>query len=283
MAKALFRYLRGELNGFYLQSIHNAMNSSSEDIRAFLSKFSAMQFEENKIDDEVVYGIGRFAGVNLPRLSSSEGSGAFRLTESKENPNGEEISERGLFSQEEESFNFVHQLEDFQSTNDINTESNVNNKSTLIGSETLRGYIPSSATNVIKETGNIDTSKVTSTAPTDEAYSDFYGNNFLFVSEPFKTTTNIDVSLFLPLFKVMQYVRYNGANIVSLCKIIEILCPGGFVKIKSIEKNETLPYFTVNYYYDSSVVIDNRLQRIATLLYVVNLKFPQFVMVEGEK
>ena len=285
MSKAIFRYLRGELNGFYLNALHETLNTSSKDIKDFLATFERMQFNRETMDDETIYNIGRFAGVFLPRLSSAEGYGAFRMSESKVvSIQGlrTERSERGLFVREQENFKFVHLEHDFDSADDINTQSNINQKSSLVGSENVRGYISSDETDVITEEGNIDTSKVSSQIPEGKAYSEFYGNQFLFISEPFKTVTNIDVELFFPLYKVLQYIRYNGANIVSLCKIISILCPDGFVKIVSIDKASEAPYITVTYCYNDAIELSNKLQRIATLLYVVDLKFPQIVMVEGE-
>lgn len=285
MSKAIFRYLRGELNGFYLNALHETLNTSSKDIKDFLATFERMQFNRETMDDETIYNIGRFAGVFLPRLSSAEGYGAFRMSESKVvSIQGlrTERSERGLFVREQENFKFVHLEHDFDSADDINTQANINQKSSLVGSENVRGYISSDETDVITEEGNIDTSKVSSQIPDDKAYSEFYGNQFLFISEPFKAITNIDIELFFPLYKVLQYIRYNGANIVSLCKIISILCPNDFVKIISIDKASEAPYISVTYCYNDAVELSNKLQRIATLLYVVDLKFPQIVMVEGE-
>lgn len=290
MSKAIFRYLRGELNGFYLKSLHNTLNNTSKDIKDFLSAFGKMQLNKETMDDETIYNIGRFAGVFLPRLSSAEGYGAFRMSDSfkvsTESGGEQERSERGLYVRDQENFKFVHLNHALDSEDDINTLANRDQKSSLVGNETIRGYIPASAENVITEEGNIDddpsSGKVVSTPPENEAYSDFYGNQFLFIAEPFKTTTNIDTELFLPLLKVLQYIRYNGANIVSLCKIISILCPNKFVEIVSIDKAETDSYITVKYRYNDAVELENKLQRLATLLYVVKLKFPQIFMLEGE-
>ena len=44
MSKAIFRYLRGELNGFYLNALHETLNTSSKDIKDFLATFGRMQF-----------------------------------------------------------------------------------------------------------------------------------------------------------------------------------------------------------------------------------------------
>ena len=47
MAKALFRFLRGELNGFYITSLYNTLNETSTAIKEMLTKFSLMQFNKD--------------------------------------------------------------------------------------------------------------------------------------------------------------------------------------------------------------------------------------------
>ena len=69
MAKAFFRWLRGELNGFYLTNINNALNENSKDIKDFLSEFKAQQFEHGKISDKKLYGLRKYVGIFLPYLT----------------------------------------------------------------------------------------------------------------------------------------------------------------------------------------------------------------------
>ena len=42
--KAFFRFLRGELNGFYVQKLNAVNNLFSDSIKTFLSHFANMQF-----------------------------------------------------------------------------------------------------------------------------------------------------------------------------------------------------------------------------------------------
>lgn len=280
MSKALFRYLRGEINGYYLTNIHNVLNAVSKDIKDFIYAFGKMEFNLEGMSEENIYNIGRFAGVFLPRLSAGEGAfGSMRMTSSNI-VGGKERSERGLMARDTDSFVFVNTAQD-DYENDINTLADEDNKSSLVGNETKKGFIPSSATDVVTSEGDIDETKVVSSAPANEAYSDFYGNEFLYIEDvSAKTVQNIDISLFLPLYKVMQYIRYNGANIESLCKIISTICPDGYVKIDSINKNPDTPYFDVYYTVNDDVQLLLKTQRIASLLYIVGLKFPQFTMTE---
>lgn len=277
MSKAIFRYLRGELNGFYLTSLHNTLNTYTSYIKDFFAYFKNMQFDLTTMNQDTIYNIGKTAGIFLPRLSSAEGVGALKLSESHLSSSDVQVSERGLYNINEEKFEFVHLSEDFNSANDINNEATEVRKSSLVGvDDALKGYIPSSADNVVNDESEVNEEKVTTQAPEDEAYSEFYGNKFSFLSNPLTEVRNISINLFYPLFKVMQWIRYNGANIASLCKTISILCPSNYVRIINIEKPASLPCFVVNYTLDSEVGLDSKLQRVATLKYVISQKFPQF-------
>lgn len=278
MGKAFFRFLRGELNGFYLTNINGVMNEITTDVKQFFVEFKQMQFNLLTMPSQTIYNIGTFAGVYLPRLSAGEAFGAMRMTESHI-VNGTERSERGLLNRETEQFDFVHTAQDDYS-DDINTLADSDNRSGLVGTETAQGYIASSEYNVIDDDGNVIPSAVSDTPPQDEAYSEFYGNEFMFLSEQTEQTKSINTALFIELYKVMQIIRYNGASIKSFANMVSILCPQGLVKIKSIEERNDMVAFTVTYVYDSSVQVSNVQDRIALLEYLTLLKFPQFMLVE---
>ena len=50
MAKAFFRFLRGELNGFYITAFNNSLNKATEQIKSFFNSFSRLTF---KLHNEV--------------------------------------------------------------------------------------------------------------------------------------------------------------------------------------------------------------------------------------
>lgn len=280
MAKKFFRFLRGELNGYYITSLNNTLNLFVVPIEKFLVKFYKMQFDILSMPDETIYNIGTFAGVHLIRLSVGEAYGAMRMTEGYE-VNGQERSERGLLQRSNEQFNFVHTEQDSYQ-NDINTLATADDRSSLVGDEEVQGYIASSETEVIDDDGNVKPSAIRSTPPVDEAYSEFYGNQFMFLSEQTNRARNISASLFLELYKVMQYIRYNGVNIKSFIQVINILCPMGLVTVLSITKANGAPYFNVSCQYDISVELDFVQQRLSTFEYIMRLKFPQFLIVPVE-
>ena len=44
MSKEFFRFLRGELNGFYITQINSALNKFVQDVKEFVLEFNTQQF-----------------------------------------------------------------------------------------------------------------------------------------------------------------------------------------------------------------------------------------------
>ena len=274
MAKAFFRWLRGELNGFYVTNINGALNESTKDIKDFLSEFKAQQFEYGKIMDKSLYGLGKFAGIFLPRITKAESSTSLRMTESSV-VDGFECSERGLFNTGAENFLF------FPETDDINLLATPTLRSSMVGNETLIGYISSEETNVLDDNGNVRREKISATPPEGVAYSDYYGDQFMFLSEAETTYSNLEPSLYIELFKALQWIRYNGVSIKSLVRIVSIICPDGLVKLGRVETAPDGKHWNIYYSYDDTVDIPMKQQRLNLLEFIVNLKFVQVKLVEN--
>lgn len=274
MAKALFRWLRGELNGFYLTNINGALNESTKDIKDFLSKFKAQQFEYGKISDKNLYGIGKFAGIFLPRLSRAESLASLRMTDSSV-VNGVECSECGLFNTEMENFSF------FPETDDINLLATPKLRSSMVGNETLIGYISSEETNVLDDNGNVRRDKISATPPVGVAYSDYYGDQFIFLSEAETSYSNLEPPLYIELFKALQWIRYNGVSIKSLGRITSIICPDGLVKLGRVETALDGKHWNIYYNYDDTVDVTLKQQRLNLLEFIVNMKFVQVSLIEN--
>ena len=279
MAKSFFRWLRGELNGFYITRIYDALNKGSKDISDFLSEFKSTQFELGKISSKNLYGLGKFAGIFLPRISRSESLASLRTTESF-TVGGIEYSERGLFNTELESFSFFHTQKDTASLPDINTLATPEQRSSLVGTEEVIGYISSEETFVLDNEGRVRREKVLATPPVGVAYSDYYGDQFLFLSEAEKTYSNLKPSLYIELFKALQWIRYNGVSIKSLVKVVSIVCPDGLVKLGDIEPSPKGRHWYVYYTYDDTVEVDLKTQRLNLLEFIVSMKFVQIFLVE---
>lgn len=274
MSKLFFRFLRGEINGFYLTRFHNAVNVFTKDVRDFFISFRTMQFD-NEMDSDTLFGIGKFASVFLPYYTTEEQTYAVTFSESHV-VDGTEYSERGLYNTDEERFEFRHTTQE-EGLPDINTLATPTLRSTLVGDEQVQGYIPSSATEVLDENGNVRMSKVLPSPPSGEAYSEFYGNEFLFLSDGASTQhKTISPQLYIDIYKTLQWIRYNGVSLESLLHITEVLCPDGFVRIKSVELAEDNLHFQIAYVVDESSAVTNKAQRLFLLEYLIRLKFKQY-------
>ena len=275
MSKALFRWLRGEINGYYLNNINSAWNEYTAYIRDFFGYRSGMQFELNKIENRDLQGLGKFAGVFLPRITVGESKTSIKMTESHIDNNDEEISESGLYNTSDELFDFTLREE----SGDINDYASPELRSSMVGTESTEGYISSEEEDVLDDEGLVKASAVTHNPPASPtAYGNFYGNQFLFLSEAETTFETVEKSLFIELFKVMQYIRYNGLSLQSFCKLVSVICPNGLVKIVDVQS--VAKRFYVTYAYDEEVIIDHKQQRLSLLFYVIGIKFTQVTMLE---
>lgn len=273
MAKAIFRWLRGEINGYYLTNIYYSMNSYTSYIKDFFIKFKSMQFNKESIDEDTLRGIGKFAGIFLPRIAKEDSLSSVRLTESAI-VDGTEVSESGLFKTAEETFDFSYA----GTSPDINSNATTALRSSLVGNESVQGYIAEDEEDVLDDDGRVRSDKLLVNPPEGKAYSDFYGNEFLFLSEGTTRYENIEKVLYLELYKAMQWVRHNGVSVDSLRRITGIVCPNQLVTIGTITVvNRRI---VVGYTYNEDADVTLKQQRLNLLIYIVKIKFPQVVLEE---
>lgn len=277
MAKEFFRFLRGELNGFYITQINSTLNKFVQDVKEFVLEFNTQQFNST-MNSTTLFNLGKFAGIFLPRLSSSESRTGFRLSDSNI-VDGIEYSERGLFNTDTETFEYKHTNQN-PDLPDINTLSTEKLRSSLIGDESVKGYISANETDVLDDSGLVRSEKVLASPPEGEAYNNFYGNNFMFLAEVITTYENLSSSLYYDLFVVLQWIRYNGASIESLCTVIKTLCPNGLVLINRIEVSGDETRLIVYYKYNENADVNLKAQRIYLLQYIVDIKFLSVVLTE---
>lgn len=279
MSKEFFRFLRGELNGFYITRLNNSLNEYAKDIKSFFKDFKNQQFDLEHLSNETLYNLGKFASIQLPRRYTSETRSSIYMTDEHQVDNVE-FSERGLYNVETEQFEFEHESEAITNP-DINTLATDVRRSSLVGDEQIQGYIAEDEVDVIDVNGNVRPEKILSVPPENKAYSNFYGNQFSFLAEGNMTWENISPPLFIELFKALQWVRYNGKSLKSLVRIIELVCPRGLVVITNVTSSRYNVY--VHYRYDASVDVTSKESRLALLEYIVNLKFKQVVLTEEEE
>ena len=277
MSKEFFRFLRGELNGFYITQINSALNKFVQDVKEFVLEFNTQQFNPT-MNSTTLFNLGKFAGIFLPRLSSSESRTGFRLSDSNI-VDGVEYSERGLFNTDTEIFEYKHTNQN-PDLPDINTLSTEKLRTSLLGDESVKGYISANETDVLDDNGLVRPEKVLSKPPTGEAYNNFYGNNFMFLADVITTYKNLSSSLYYDLFVVLQWIRYNGASVESLCAVIKTLCPNGLVLINRIEVSADETRLIVYYKYNENADVNLKAQRIYLLQYIVDIKFLSVVLTE---
>lgn len=279
MAKAFFRFLRGELNGFYITSLHQTCNEVAKEYAEFLAMFSNQQFEKGKIDSATLNNLGKFAGIFLPRVSKEEASTSIRMDESEyDSQLNYQFSERGLFRPEEENFVFKQKVINDAGLPDINTLASPEERSSMVeAGRQPSGYIPDDVTDIFVD-GKVSPSVIQSTPPSGQAYNNFYGDNYIFLSDSLPSYENLSPEIFLELFKAIQTVRYRGMNLESLVKITDILCPLGLVKIAGITAGTNL--WTLSYHIDMTVETNNQQDRLNMWEYIIQIKFPQVVLSE---
>lgn len=276
MSKLFFRWLRGEINGAYLTNFYDALNLEVKEVKDFLVNFKTMQFNDT-MSSTTLFNLGKFASVFIPRYTTPEKTGSMTFSESYV-VDGEEYSERGLYDTEREKFDYVHTTQE-EGLSDINTLATETNRSSLVGDEAVRGYIASSNTDVLNDEGKVKPSVILSEPPSGEAYSEFYSDDFLFLSEGAGINySNINSDLYVNIYKALQWIRYNGVSLKSLLRITSILCPEGFVKINSIVLAEDNKHYIIYYVADESSTVTNKVQRLYLLDYLIQLKFKQFIL-----
>ena len=266
MSKQFFRFLRGEINGYYLTRIHDSCNKMSDSIKSFLYDFGKMQFklqtevegDETPITTKDIDGISMFSGVFPPYVLQDSLTGSLRFTTSKK-VDGHEYSERGLYSPEDEAFTFVRTTQQ-EYTDDINTLANSNARSSLVddGRAPL-GYFPDDE-NVIKDDGTIDETKLLPSPRAGHADSPYYGSAFLFFAEESPVLAITSYNVLVYVIRAMQWVRYNGMSISSLATFANIICPD-FLFITKIDWDSDYAYATVNYGIDENYEAEDKLMR----------------------
>ncbi len=292
--KAFFRFLRGELNGFYAQNVYNVNNTFSESIKTFLSYFSHMQFkteeelvgDETAIDGNSIRGIGVISGAFPPYVMQESLNSALRFTGSHI-VGGREYSERGLYNIEGQAFNFVRTDENDDPSvetkygTDINTLATSEDRSSLVeAGRTPVGYFPEGES-VIRDDGSIDYSKLMPSPRPNHADSPFYGDIFLYLSENYPVLAITDMKVMLFVIEAMQWVRYNGANIASLARFAEIICPD-FLFIVDINWTSFYAHGVVEYGIDEEYETENKLLKENLFKFLVEKKFPQLTFNQVE-
>lgn len=281
MSKKFFRFMRGELNGYYLTALNTSCNKASESLEKMFSYFQRTVFKndtetqgnEVPIATSDLKGLSVFSGTFSPYVWQDSLNGSVRFTTSHI-VDEHEYSERGLYSVENEAFSFVRTTQQEYAT-DINTMATKEARSTLVEKDRQPvGYFPEGE-NIINDDGSLDFSKLLSSPRAGHADSPFYGEEFLYLAEETPVVALLSSEMLLYLIRAMQWVRYNGASIASMVEFSKILCPN-FLFITNIDWDSRYASATVDYGIDENYEIQDKLMREQTFVLLAQKKLPQF-------
>lgn len=281
--KRLFRFLRGELNGFYIKNISYCLNNVTRDIEVLLKYFWRMQLknpeevtaDELPISEIDLLGLGRFAGIFMPTVTADSTSGSIRLS----NPiivEGINYSERGLFERFKENWKY------FRTNQNIYTE----DISTLATRDMQTGFVPEGqpilgyveeGVNMFDENGYIIESLILPSPPVGKAYTPYYGEKFMHLAEVYTIIQELGYDTYMLLFTNMQYIIYNGANIRSFLRITEILV-SDYVENITIEADTNR--YIVEYTLNNDAEIESRIKRLFAWQYIIKQTYKLFVLRE---
>lgn len=282
MSKLFFRFLRGELNGYYLDNINATFNRAGRRIQTFLSDFRRMTFKrddevtghELPISNEALEGLSLFAGVFAPYVYQDALKSSLHFTVSHI-VNGKERSERGLYREGSDTFEFVRTEQDDYPT-DINTEASEAKKSTFVEEgRTPVGYFPEGE-RIFNEDGSLDMTKLMPSPRAGHADAPYWGEKFMYFAEEYPVRAVTSNRVLVSLVRAMQWVRYNGVSVKSLVEFTSILCPD-FLFITDIDWDGHYAYGVVSYGIDENYDVPDKLMREQLFTLLVNTKIPQML------
>ena len=286
MAKKIFRYLCGELNGQLVTSLHHFLNDYISSVFTTFAYAKNMVFklesedditgEEIPIRDEDVFGIGKIAGVFVPYISQESNQGCIVFTSSFK-VNGNEYSERGLFSRGAEVFIF-NRTDESEYTDDITTLATPTKQASFVphGAPIL-GYIAMGDV-VLNQDGSIITSAVRATPPVDGTpYFPYYGTQYLILSESFVQESYLDVETYKKLFEEMQIIRYTGVSILSLLNLKKILLED---YVCNLVLTPAPFHVVLHYSLNPDSILANKRKRLYIWRAIMAAKFKQVVLQE---
>ena len=277
--KVFFRFMRGELNGFYLNAVMSALESFASYVCDFMALYRRMSLlDYDTLLDGVLLGLGRFTGTFLPfENTDAPGSFSWYMTESHF-AGGKQRSERGLLRMSDMQFVFEHTGQDDYPA-DINTLATPALRSGMAGpDDAVTGYIRNDAGDVLRPDYTVDPAKVLPSPPQDVGYTEYYGDQFMFLGDGRLVQEQPSNELYLLLIRAMQYINYNGETLAGFVRIMEIICGEPFVKITGIRTRFDGTYI-VSYEVHGTQLPDMR-QRLFLMRYVLGQKYPDVTLEE---
>lgn len=283
--KQPFRFHRGELNGFFLLGFVTFLNNAVVYILDELIYWSKVQFKvlsEITSDTEVamrdtdIIGIGVFAGVFPQYFSGGVWPGMVFFTESHV-VGGAERSERGLYAQSTESFNYVRTANDDYPDDIVNDASPAQRMTVVPTGTTPAGYVIA-GTPLYDTSGAVIWSNVLLSPPGGGvAYDTYYGETFLTMSSDANIVADTTVAITKMLIEIMQDIRYNRPTIQNFLALTTALLQD---MVDTIDISYFNNHYIVNYHVIEDYPLANKVVLYAIWQNVVRMKFKLFELSE---
>ena len=278
--KQPFRYFRAEFNGKYLYALVICSNYAVQDIVDELVYQALVQWKlgdevsayEMPVRDDDIINIAKIAGFFLIRAWGVSSYGSLYLT-SSHIVDGQERSERGLFSMETERFQYVRGKHDEYPDDIVNKTSEMLRASFVPHGFTPVGYVPYGKS-LYTESGEVIWENLLPEPPSDGTpYTEFYGERFLTHEEFFYKGEFLTVDIFKHLFECVQRIRRNGPTIAGFMDLARVLCAGYVYDIEIVPLDS---YYLVYYRVNDAVEINNRDRRFFAWQAMCAQKFKLF-------
>ncbi len=282
--KHIFRFFRGELNGFYLRTIctflnEHLVNQGILDALVYAAKSQWLKsedvtFKQLALSDTDVFNITKIGGLFNPRLFGETTFGSVWFAPSSRflHPSKVERSERGLVRKSYDDFIFVRVSQDTYPT-DINKEATEALRTTLVEQgATVLGYIAED-TVLFTEDGRPIIENVLTEPPVGIAYIEWYGVKYLHMEELFSGVFPLTPDVLMLLFESVQRIRRRGASIETLLEITNLIVEGYVDNLNIVWHNGMA---TCHYKLNEFAVVHNKDKRYRAWLKICEMKFKQF-------
>ena len=285
MARALFRFMRGELlSGVYLRNFLLCKNEATQylvDELAYQALFqwkleSEITAGEVAVRSEDLVNFAKFSGIFKPIQYRQNTLGSIRMTES-EIVGGAERSERGLFDMDKEKIEFVRTAQDDYPTDIVNETTTRKRQSLIPTGTTPVGYVKF-GTDAYLPDGTIIWANILSEPPTDGSpYTEFYGEHFLTFEETFNGMSEMSTEMFMDYYNSLKRIDYNGPSVAEFLHVTKLFCDTYVYDIEIVAQDH---YYNVYYSLNLDSTVDNRSGRFSAWKLTAGQKFKLFVLTE---
>lgn len=280
--KQLFRFFRGEFNGFYLFRALTCLNSAAKELLDELAYHATAQWKleseitvgETPLREEDLYNVGKIAGLYQDNLLGRTSLGSVGFTPSYM-ANGQQRSERALMDMQTGTHRFVRTEQDDYPDDIVNDASPAMRAGFVPEGAEPVGYLPWGS-ELYNEDGSVIWENLLPDPPGDGSlYTPFYGETFLAHEEWFVKDSPLSPEMFKQILECMLRIRRNGPTLGSFFDSARILVSGVVRDIELVLQPGR--YFTMYYSVDPDSEIEDQDRLVSAWLWIIQDKFKLFV------